>query len=264
MSFRKKTKSAAGKRASFLTAYLRATECDHPIPRKWYVAFESRCVSPFRKLGFIQPSHMTYFRLAVCLVLLVFHPSLSYMQILVLAVLGGLSDFFDGALARSTSRISKLGILLDPVADKLLVLTLIFILVLRGDLHPTYIPLMALMELYVVVIPALSGFYGILRGRSDDTHLGLKNRVDDTSSVRTKPMPIGRAKLLLYGLGIFFMIIGKTLSSSFLFKAGNYLLITGICIGAVGFVLYILRWSKQPHMVRESMGHSGRHKEGLK
>lgn len=39
------------------------------------------------------------------------------------------TDFFDGYIARSTNQISKLGRFLDPVADKLLVASVIFMLV---------------------------------------------------------------------------------------------------------------------------------------
>jgi CDP-diacylglycerol---glycerol-3-phosphate 3-phosphatidyltransferase len=42
------------------------------------------------------------------------------------------TDWFDGRVARSRGRTSPLGSLLDPVADKLLVLTVLIVLVGRG------------------------------------------------------------------------------------------------------------------------------------
>src|SRR5205814_3196528 len=42
------------------------------------------------------------------------------------------TDWFDGRIARSRGRSSPLGSLLDPVADKLLVLTVLIVLVGRG------------------------------------------------------------------------------------------------------------------------------------
>ena len=42
------------------------------------------------------------------------------------------TDWFDGRIARSRGRSSQLGSLLDPVADKLLVLTVLIVLVGRG------------------------------------------------------------------------------------------------------------------------------------
>jgi CDP-diacylglycerol--glycerol-3-phosphate 3-phosphatidyltransferase len=42
------------------------------------------------------------------------------------------TDWFDGRVARSRGRTSELGSLLDPVADKLLVLTVLIVLIGRG------------------------------------------------------------------------------------------------------------------------------------
>jgi hypothetical protein len=42
------------------------------------------------------------------------------------------TDWFDGRIARSRGRTSQLGSLLDPVADKLLVLTVLIVLIGRG------------------------------------------------------------------------------------------------------------------------------------
>ena len=46
----------------------------------------------------------------------------------------GITDFFDGYLARSTGQVSKLGRFLDPIADKLLIAAVIFMLVATGGL----------------------------------------------------------------------------------------------------------------------------------
>ncbi len=51
-----------------------------------------------------------------------------------LFTLAGVTDYFDGMLARSMGRISNLGRFLDPVADKLLVSALLIMLVWSGDI----------------------------------------------------------------------------------------------------------------------------------
>ncbi len=48
---------------------------------------------------------------------------------LVLFTLAGITDFFDGYLARSRGELSRLGCFLDPLADKLLVASVILMLV---------------------------------------------------------------------------------------------------------------------------------------
>lgn len=53
---------------------------------------------------------------------------------LALFAMAGITDYFDGMLARSMGQISNLGRFLDPVADKLLVSALLMMLVWSGDI----------------------------------------------------------------------------------------------------------------------------------
>lgn len=65
--------------------------------------------------------------LAPCLVasLLYYHPSRDWLRYVTLALfaIGILSDAIDGFIARSKNQQSQLGTLLDPIADKLLILS---------------------------------------------------------------------------------------------------------------------------------------------
>ena len=47
----------------------------------------------------------------------------------------GVTDYFDGYLARAQGTVSKLGIFLDPIADKIMVAAVILMLVGTGDLR---------------------------------------------------------------------------------------------------------------------------------
>lgn len=53
---------------------------------------------------------------------------------MVVFALAGITDYFDGMLARSMGQISNLGRFLDPVADKLLVSALLIMLVWSGNI----------------------------------------------------------------------------------------------------------------------------------
>ncbi len=53
---------------------------------------------------------------------------------LALFIMAGVTDYFDGLLARSMGKISSLGRFLDPVADKLLVASLLLMLVWSGSI----------------------------------------------------------------------------------------------------------------------------------
>ena len=50
-------------------------------------------------------------------------------------VVAGITDFFDGYLARALSQQSSLGRMLDPIADKLLVSAILLMLVADGTIH---------------------------------------------------------------------------------------------------------------------------------
>ena len=74
----------------------------------------------------ITPNQITYSRFVISFVILLclfaFHTSTSV--ILVLFVLGALTDMVDGSLARNTDQITDLGKTMDPLADKTLIFTL--------------------------------------------------------------------------------------------------------------------------------------------
>ena len=63
------------------------------------------------------------------MVLLLWHPSpWDYALAFGLYVLVAITDYFDGYLARAQGTVSKLGIFLDPIADKIMVATVIVML----------------------------------------------------------------------------------------------------------------------------------------
>ena len=51
----------------------------------------------------------------------------------------GITDYFDGYLARSSGAVSKLGIFLDPIADKIMVAAVILVLAAQGVLRGPYV-----------------------------------------------------------------------------------------------------------------------------
>jgi len=62
-----------------------------------------------------------------------------YYAAFVLYSLMGITDYFDGMLARSSGAVSKLGIFLDPIADKIMVATVILVLTAQGMLRGPYV-----------------------------------------------------------------------------------------------------------------------------
>lgn len=83
-------------------------------------------------MAFNIPNCLTLFRLVVIPIIVVIHiADIKYANwyMVILFSLAGISDALDGYLARLWNQTSKLGAFLDPVADKLLVSTLLILIV---------------------------------------------------------------------------------------------------------------------------------------
>lgn len=61
-----------------------------------------------------------------------------YLVGFVLYCIIAITDFFDGYLARAQGTVSKLGIFLDPIADKIMVAAVILVLTAQGYLRGPY------------------------------------------------------------------------------------------------------------------------------
>lgn len=51
----------------------------------------------------------------------------------------GITDYFDGYLARASGAVSRLGVFLDPIADKIMVASVILVLTAQGVLTGPYV-----------------------------------------------------------------------------------------------------------------------------
>ena len=84
----------------------------------------------------------------------------------VLYVLMGITDYFDGCLARTSGAVSRLGIFLDPIADKIMVATVILTLTAQGILRGPYVGDMHVIAGLVILVReiAVSGLREFLGG----------------------------------------------------------------------------------------------------
>ncbi len=80
----------------------------------------------------------------------------------------GITDYFDGYVARSQGTVSKLGVFLDPIADKIMIAAVILVLSAQGVLTGPYVGDMHVIAGLIILIReiAVSGlreFLGSLR-----------------------------------------------------------------------------------------------------
>lgn len=89
-----------------------------------------------------------------------------YLMAFVLYALMGITDYFDGYIARSSGAVSKLGQFLDPVADKIMVATVILVLAAQGVLRGPYVGDMHVIAGGIILVReiAVSGLREFLGG----------------------------------------------------------------------------------------------------
>jgi CDP-diacylglycerol--glycerol-3-phosphate 3-phosphatidyltransferase/cardiolipin synthase len=75
----------------------------------------------------------------------------------------GLTDYFDGYVARARGTVSKLGIFLDPIADKIMVAAVILILTRTGDIAGWHVIAALVILLREIAVSGLREFLAGLR-----------------------------------------------------------------------------------------------------
>lgn len=70
----------------------------------------------------------------------------------------GVTDYFDGYLARAQGTVSKLGVFLDPIADKIMVAAVILILVRNNDIPGLHVIAAMVILLREIAVSGLREF----------------------------------------------------------------------------------------------------------
>ena len=78
----------------------------------------------------------------------------------------GITDYFDGYLARAQGAVSKLGVFLDPIADKIMVAAVILVLTAKGVLAGPYVGDLHVVAGLIILVReiAVSGLREFLGG----------------------------------------------------------------------------------------------------
>lgn len=136
------------------------------------------------------PNLLTLLRiLSIPWVVYLLYGSASKWDHLWAAILFGLAfwtDFFDGLLARRMKTITRIGKIMDPMADKLMVITALILLVHLGYVDALLAIILICREVVVNALRSLAGTEGIV----------------------ISPYMSGRIKVFAEGFGIGFVMLG--------------------------------------------------------
>ncbi len=98
------------------------------------------------------------------LVMLLWHPGrFDYALAFILYVLMGVTDYFDGYLARAQGAVSRLGIFLDPIADKIMVAAVIVMLIFTRAIDEYAVVAALIILLREITVSGLREFLAELR-----------------------------------------------------------------------------------------------------
>ena len=141
-----------------------------------------------------------------------------YLLALILFFLAGITDYFDGYLARKYNAVSELGEILDPIADKILILFVLFGLAI--NLSSYFIGFIGAMvitrEIWVGALRDLNA----RNGKSDVTKVTFLAKIKTTVQLST-------LAVYLFGLSINNMLV-IIIADIFLFISLFITLYTGL------------------------------------
>lgn len=162
----------------------------------------------------ISPNRITIFRFISIPVILFLLLADYHISGTILFVVAALSDALDGALARTKHRITKWGIVADPMADKLLIGSVALLVVWK--------------ELGWPLVSALVAIELILAGSAYFRYHG-------------KLMPaktVGKIKMTLQCVGVSFVLLHGIISDPLILMLGAYILYAAILFGLLSLFVY--------------------------
>ena len=168
------------------------------------------------------PNILCYVRFALIPVFVVIYiradSSREYLQAAAVVFISGLTDFLDGFIARSFHMTTDLGKLIDPMADKLTQVSLIFVLAVKIKWMILLLVLFVVMQLFMLVA-------GIAMLKKDKRLNGSKwfGKVSTTVFYATMLVLVAVPQLEVSIVNILMMVCGAFLLLSFVLYIREYL-----------------------------------------
>lgn len=110
---------------------------------------------------FTIPNYITILRILLIPFYLYFFTQGNIILAAVLFAISGLTDFLDGYIARKYNLSSKLGKLLDPLADKLTIVSILLVLIYLGLIPRIISYIILARELFILLSGTITYFFGL-------------------------------------------------------------------------------------------------------
>jgi CDP-diacylglycerol---glycerol-3-phosphate 3-phosphatidyltransferase len=166
---------------------------------------------------FVQPNHITVLRLLLTPVVLWFLSNGWYTWGVPLFILTALTDVLDGSLARTRNKITPWGIFFDPVADKLLVGSVVLMVALKYYHH-----WLVFFALFLDILPSVRW--------ASHTYTGGTMMANGW----------GKTKMVLQCFSLGLLLLGLALGIPALVVMGQYVFVAATACAIVALITYSL------------------------
>ena len=153
------------------------------------------------------PNFLTLLRIVAIPIFLVFLAQHDYAAAFILFLAAGVTDTIDGAVARLTDSRTELGAILDPMADKLLLVSSFIVLGFQGGIAPWLVVLVVSRDLIVVLGYFILYFVHQQAMEVDPSRLGKVNTFFELFTVGFALMSLARPELSLGWVNVLFQSV---------------------------------------------------------
>lgn len=174
------------------------------------------------------PNRLTALRIAFVPVVVV----LLYMRTYTTDVIAGftfaaaaITDYFDGKIARETKSITIYGKLMDPLADKFLVICSLIMLQWLERVHPFFVMILICRELMITSLRALASAEGVIIDASTGGKWKTLTQMFAIPFMMAKPGLLG-IPLFAIGEVLLYISLGMSLWSALQYVLGFFASLT--------------------------------------
>ncbi len=163
----------------------------------------------------VKPNHVTLLRFALTPIVGILTFYGTYKIALVAFLLTALTDAIDGAMARTRNQITRWGKIYDPVADQLLIGTMVFVIVLK---YIDFWTAMIIISLEFIII--LTAWYRLNKGHKVQANVW------------------GKIKMILQTLGVTILLLSVAFNLADLIPLASGTLYLAIAFAVVSLLTY--------------------------